>query len=921
MRVAGSTLVWPDALPTSGLRAPVLRPALRPLLVFLGYFLGAQLGFALTLPGHPVSTLWSPNAVLMAAFILTPVSSWWVVLAAAFPAHLATQIGADVPAPMILLWFLSNCTEGMIGATGVRAFARSPIGIDRLHNVGVMVICAGLLAPLLSSFLDAAFVRLMDWGAVSYWEVWRNRFFSNVLAALTVVPLILAWARAGPSLLHHPVRRYVEAAVLSGALVAMSVFVFGGLEAGPEANAALLYAPLPFLVWATIRFGPVGVSTSVVAVVFLAIWNAVHGRGPFVGASPQANSLALQLLFSVMVPTLLLLGAVLEERRRALMAARRNSEQLQLALDAAQMGTLDWPVTTLASPSATGSDRVTGAEFDPDPLARFLATVDPKDRTELEGAIRSALTGGGSYQKEFRVIRADGTAGWVLGKGKVLRDEQGRPSRVVGIHLDISDKKAADALTAAENRILGLIAGGAALEAILTRLVSLIEAEAPGLIGSVLLLDPDGVHIRHGAAPSLPASYTSAVDGIAIGPRAGSSGTAMYLGYPVICSDIENDPIWEDYRELARAHGLRACWSTPILSQKWKVMGSFAIYHSTPRRPTASEFELLEFATHLAAIAIERERSAAESEEQQRELTHLGRVAALGGFSGALAHELSQPLASILSNAQAAQRLLNRDPPALGGVREILADIVTADRRAAEVIERLRAMLMNNQGERTAVDLNRVTMDALHLAGGELKNRRVQVDLQLAEELPPVLGDPVQLEQVVLNLIANATEAMATVPTTERRLTIAARPQDGSVLFSISDCGVGIPREIATRLCEPFVTSKPSGLGLGLSISRTIVQAHGGRLWYENNLDQGAIFHLRLPHYDAAAAALAEGEVASPPHRYSRDEGASPSMRSVRDGELTPRSAHPPEPEETQGSTDGEICQPLTQLGYVLAVT
>jgi signal transduction histidine kinase/integral membrane sensor domain MASE1 len=913
---AGLALALTDARPAFRFRTVALRRAGLPLLVFAGYYLGAQLGFALTFQGHPVSMLWSPNSVLMAAFILAPVRSWWLVLAGAFPAHLATQLGAGVPAELILLWFMSNSAEGLLGAVGVRAFMRPPIGIDRLHNVGVLVVFAGVLAPFLSSFLDAAFVRLMDWGEGGYWSVWRNRFFSNVLAALTVVPVVLAWATTNvAAALRGSPRRYAEAALIGVSVLAVTVFVFGGPMAGPGANAALLYVPLPFLVWATIRVGPVGGSTAVVGVVFLAIWYSVHGRGPFVSPSPEANALTLQLLFAVMVPTLLALAAVLEERRRARDTARKNSEQLRLALDAAQMRALDWAVPT----HGASADPPAGAGGAQDSLDRFLASVHPQDRRHLEEAIRSAVSEGASYQQEFRVVQGDGSVAWVLGKGKVLRDEEGRPARVVGVQLDITDKKAADALTAAENRILGMIAGAAPLEDILSRLVSLIEAEAPGLIGSVLLLDPDGVHMHHGAAPSLPATYTAAIDGLAIGPRVGSCGTAMYLGYPVVCADIETDPLWEEYRHLALAHGLRACWSTPILSQRWKVMGSFAIYHREPRRPTPGETELLEFATHLAAIALERERAEAESEEQRRELTHLGRVAALGGFSGALAHELSQPLASILSNAQAAQRLMDRDPPALAGVREILADIVSADRQAAEVIDRLRAMLTNHQGERSPVDLNRVTADALQLAGGELRNLRVQVELELADDLPLVLGDPVQLGQVALNLIANACEAMGPVPAGERHMRIVTRRSESDhVHWFIADRGVGVAPELAPRLYEPFVTSKTGGLGLGLSISRTIVGAHGGRLWFESNLDGGTIFHLRLPRYDVATTAVAGWAQADP-------EPVVPTPAAVgaggpATGAATPHAAAR-DPTAVPVSGEGETWQPLTHQGYVLAVT
>jgi PAS domain S-box-containing protein len=169
----------------------------------------------------------------------------------------------------------------------------------------------------------------------------------------------------------------------------------------------------------------------------------------------------------------------------------------------------------------------------------------------------------------------------------------------------LTDARRAEALRAGQSQILEKIATDAGLEDTLTSLVRLIESQAEGMLGSILLLDPDGVHLRHGAAPSLPAAYNQAIDGVPIGPRAGSCGTAMYRKQPVIVTDILEDPLWEDYRALALPHGLRACWSTPILSSDGTVLGSFAMYYGTPRSPDAAERQLIDLAIHLAGIAIQ----------------------------------------------------------------------------------------------------------------------------------------------------------------------------------------------------------------------------------------------------------------------------------------------------------------------------
>jgi PAS domain S-box-containing protein len=237
-----------------------------------------------------------------------------------------------------------------------------------------------------------------------------------------------------------------------------------------------------------------------------------------------------------------------------------------------------------------------------------------------------------------------------------------------------------------------------------------------------------------------------------------------------------------------------------------------------------------------------------EVAQRRKEVTHLTRVAILGELSGALAHELNQPLTAILSNAQAAQRLLARAPPDPGVLREILDDIVTDDLRAGEVIARLRALLKKGETRFQAFDLNDVTMEVLALARSELIERHVTVSTRLTPDLPNARGDRVQLQQVILNLLLNGCEAMSTRSSTERALTVTTvLDGDGLLLTSIADRGHGIPPDAADRLFEPFFTTKPQGLGLGLSICRSIIAAHGGRLWVDNNPDGGATFTVALP--------------------------------------------------------------------------
>ena len=217
-----------------------------------------------------------------------------------------------------------------------------------------------------------------------------------------------------------------------------------------------------------------------------------------------------------------------------------------------------------------------------------------------------------------------------------------RTSRDITARLaqEIREHQRTEALLSGQNTILELIARDASLTEVLTRLGQIVEAQAPGMLASIQLVAPDGSCLRHGAAPSLPESYKRAVDGMCIGPCVGSCGTAAYRGETVIVSNIADDPLWSDYREVALAHGLRACWSTPIVSSTGKMLGTFALYYTKPKVPTGHHRHLIDIAVHLARLAIERAhvaRALRQSEEQFRGLI-------IGSIQGILIHREFRPL-------------------------------------------------------------------------------------------------------------------------------------------------------------------------------------------------------------------------------------------------------------------------------------
>ncbi len=303
-----------------------------------------------------------------------------------------------------------------------------------------------------------------------------------------------------------------------------------------------------------------------------------------------------------------------------------------------------------------------------------------------------------------------------------------------------------------------------------------------------------------------------------------------------------------------------------LLIPEWRAQGSHAVAakHASAdsalrsviaRRHDGAEFPA-EITTRpcsvdgvptLLAVVVERsERN--ELHRNRQELAHLTRVSALGELAGSLAHELNQPLTAILSNSQAAQRFIEADPINLREVRETLKDIVADNRRAGEIIRKMRALVRKCDMEWLPVDVGGVVRDVVSLMHSDAIVRGVRTTIEIAGALPTVLGDKVQLQQVLLNLMLNALDAVQECPAACRFVTVQAGVEPGGdVRLCVRDCGRGLTVDQMDKIFQPFFTSKPHGLGLGLSISRSIVGAHGGRVWAENNAEGGAAFYVSLP--------------------------------------------------------------------------
>ena len=738
---------------------------------------------------------------------------------------------------------------------------------------------------------------------------------------------------------------------------------------------------------------------------------------------------------------------------------------------------------------------------------RGWATADlvhPDDLPNVIAAWNWAVETGQPYEIESRHCRADGVYRWFRINGFPLRDREGSIVCWYVIQTDVDDRKRGELLLAEEKRFLEMLARGCSFPVILDSLCRLVEDTAGGCYSSVVLVDPSGARLEHGAAPSLPASFITSIIGRPVNVDSGPCAMAAYLNEQVIAADLTSETRWAAYEwcPMALAHGLRACWSTPISSTAGKVLGAFAIYYDEPRTPTPSQQSLIEQFSHIASIAIERAQSdavlrnsearkaaildsvldcivtidhegcitefnpAAErtfghrrddiigkqladviiptalrerhrqgfsrflatgearllgkrlevtalradgsefpaeltitripveglpsftgylrditdrkrSEEELRrseaflakaqrlsstgsfswrvatgeitwseavyrifefdpnvrvtleliasrvhpedmpmmydmlesaqngrnfeyehrlqlpdrsvkylhlvahatrdqdgvleyigavqdvtqrrisdealgevrsELAHMQRVTSLGALTASIAHEVNQPLSGIITNASTCLRMLAADPPNVEGALETARRTIRDGHRASDVIRRLRALFAKKGVFTESMDLNQATEEVIALSRSDLQRKRVILRPELAVDLPPVTGDRVQLQQVVLNLLMNASDAMSGIDDRPRQLVIRTEREKGDcVRLSVQDTGVGLEPQGVDRVFEPFYTTKSDGMGIGLSVSRSIIERHHGRLWAAPNDGPGATFFFSIP--------------------------------------------------------------------------
>jgi signal transduction histidine kinase/integral membrane sensor domain MASE1 len=658
-----------------------------PLFVAALYLLGAEAAFLIgTLSDKIFAPFWPPNVVLFCALLMAPPRTWWLYMLATIPAHVAAELSVAMPASQMLVAFVTNWGIAILNASAARYLLGPLPWFDSPGKTCIYIAITGFAGPALVA-LGGAFVPILGGGGIEhYWVFWGQWFRANAVSNLAIGSVALAWLSEGADAF----TRWRTRDLLEGSLLAVVLFVVCTLafenSKGTVTNGllpALLYLPLPFILWSAIRFRAKGASGAIFVVALALLWRALNGPTQFTGNTPEASVFAIQVfLIGLAIPTLLL-GAATEQARRAQESVRESEGRMAFAASAVDVCL--WHFNYQSEQFwITDHCRKMFDLPDGEPITwrSLIDVIHRDDRQSVLAAIRAAAFFGPLIDMEFRIIWRDGEVRWIRVRARSECNEHGQKAKISGTFSDTTTQK-------------------------------------------------------------------------------------------------------------------------------------------------ASESQLA---------------------QQRQDLAHLMRVSMLGELSGSIAHELTQPLAAILANAHAAQIFMNEENPNLREVADALDEIISEDNRAGAVIHHMRGMLKKGEAQFEHVDVNELVVSTLRLLHGEMTARHVRHHCDLSKTLPKTQGDPVQLQQVLLNLMMNAIEAMTDVSRSRRIMAIRTEPlADGKICVTVSDRGTGISPAHEEQVSKPYFTTKQRGLGLGLTICSWIVKLHGGTLELTNNPEQGATATIKIP--------------------------------------------------------------------------
>jgi len=760
---------------------------------YAAYDLGMSFSPQLSAP------FWFPDAVLLCALLCTRQSWWWLLLLATLPIRLLTNVSPGTGLGFLLAVYLNDCAKAALSAWLLRRFMTDPFRFTSMRDFGVFFAVAVVLSPTLSALGGAAARAAIGH---DYWTAWEQWFLGNAMAGLIVTPILFYWVVRPPNPASFTPLRVIEAtAIVVGLLVSLSLAF--DPNALPQAfTESRYYAPIPFIVWAAVRFQVHGATGAVALLTTFVVGAAIGRSGSFAGMTPAEADSALQHFLLLRAAPLYLVAVVIEQTFRTAGSLLESEARFRNLAD--QSPVMMW--TTGVDGGCEFANRswleFAGLSLEENQGSGWERSIHPDDLPRTLAVARQQADRRLPMELEHRVRRRDGEYRWIRVHGMPRYGSTGEFLGYSGSITDVTDVRQQEAaLRRSEARYRDVVESQPSYVCRFLRDASLtfINSTWCAFLGRnrAELLGSNFVDLLPRAA------RVAAHDAVA---RAlASSGTAE----------------WEC--EVAHADGNRG-W------QQWVchvIEGA-----DEPRELQAIGYDITD-----------RKRA----EDSGRQLAQAARFAALGELTAMVAHEINQPLCAILSNAEAGELMLRSGQPPLDELRSIFADIKHDDLRADKAIRGIRSLVHRRDFVPRRVDLADMIDHVGKLVAGDALNRRVAIRREVASELPQVLGDRSHLEQVLVILIVNGMDAMKETPEGMRELTISVqRVGEQQVEFAVRDRGHGISPQNMPQLFDSLFTTKPDGMGLGLSIARTMIAAHGGRIWAENAAGGGAVFHFTL---------------------------------------------------------------------------
>ena len=755
---------------------------------------------ALFPPAGGVAIMWPSTGIALAALV-----AWGPRVAAGLVTG-CVAIGLSLgQAPGALLFSATlttlECLLGWWLLTRVAGFDRS---LAHLRDVLAFLVCGALAGPAAGVLVRLALLWLG--GAV----IWADRPMAvwvaglgEAVGILVVAPVIWTWlSRAAPL----PPARRLELAAMVLATLAVAWFVFSGTSTPMMAVEPLPYAVFPPLFWAALRFSNREAATALLAVAVIAVWCTADGMGPFGGGDMLRNLGSLYVFLAVAAVSTMLIAVVLGERERAERGVRESEARYRMLIERMNEGLVL-------------QDRDGAMTFVSD---RFCEIVGrPREWLIGRKGLDLAAPGQEKHWHAQHRQRQQGVAetfeiALQKGSGEVIDafvsprphfDAAGGYLGSFALLMDVTERRRAErALRDSEEKLRLIVEN-------MTELVLKLDGErrvvfaSPsflayfGLTESEVLGRPVSVQIHEEDWPATAAARAS-------------------VAVPPYTMTVE-------HRVMTPAGWRWLSWSARGIVD---AAGRLTAIVATARDITA------------------RRRAEEQARQHLQSLAHVTRVSSMGEMASAIAHEINQPLTAIANYTYASVRMLRSGAATQDEILEVLQRVAGEAERAGEVVRRMRSFVRGDEGQVQEVEANFLVNEVVRLAAAEARQNGVELDTRLEVGLPVVLADSIQIQQVLLNLVRNAIEAIAMSGAEERRIQLSTRASgDDMIEIAVADTGPGLGGPDLERVFEPFYTTKPEGIGIGLALSRSITDAHGGRLWATANAGPGATFHLTLP--------------------------------------------------------------------------